>query len=76
MNITGKPVSVGVGVGFIGFALICAILILPGAKGSQAPLLYIFIFGGLFVIVPALLGIAVVYEHLHNRSRGRTTGRN
>jgi hypothetical protein len=75
MKVTGKPVAAGVGVSFICLALIGAILILLGAKESQSPLLYICIFGGLFVAIPAVLGIAVVHEHLHSRNRGQTTGR-
>jgi hypothetical protein len=73
MRVTGKPIRPSVGVFFIGFALISAILILPGAKGSEAPLLYVCIFGGLFVGIPAVLGIAIVYEHLHNRNRSGIT---
>jgi hypothetical protein len=62
-----------VGGGYIVLALMSAILILPWAKGSEAPLLDVCIFGGLFVSIPAVLGIAIVYEHLHNRTRSGIT---
>lgn len=74
MKVTGDPIAVGVGVVSIGIALISAILILPGSKGSESPLLYVCVFGGLFVGISAVLGIAVVYEHLYNRNRSRVTG--
>jgi hypothetical protein len=63
MKVTGKPIPTSVGLFFIGFALLAAALILPGAKGAQSPILYICIFGGLFVGIPAALGIAVVIEN-------------
>jgi hypothetical protein len=52
---------------FIAFALIAAVLLLPGAKGSQAPLRYVCILGGLFVGIPAALGIGVVVANLRKR---------
>jgi hypothetical protein len=52
-----------VGLFFIGFALLAAALILPGARGAHSPILYVCIFGGLFVGIPAALGIAVVIEN-------------
>ena len=64
MRVTGKPVPTSVGVFFIAFALVAAVLVLPGAKGSQSPILYVCIFGGLFVGIPAALGIGVVLENL------------
>ena len=67
MRITGKPVPTSVGGFFIAFAIIAALLVFPGAKGSQSPLLYICIFGGLFVGIPAALGIGVVLENLRKR---------
>jgi hypothetical protein len=72
MKITGKPVATSVGVWFIGFALICAALVVPGAKESQSPFLFVCIVGGLFVGIPAALGIGVVLENLRNRNRVRT----
>jgi hypothetical protein len=44
------------------------VLILPGATGSQSPVLYRCIFGGLFVGIPAVLGIGVVLENLRKRN--------
>ena len=67
MRITGKPVPTSVGGFFIAFALIAAVLVLPGAKGSQSPLLYVCVFGGLFVVIPAALGIGVALENLRKR---------
>lgn len=71
MQVTGKPVATSVGVFFIAFAVLAAVLLLPGAKESRSPLLYMCILGGLFVGVPAILGIAVVHENLHKKSRSQ-----
>lgn len=68
MKVTGKPVPTSVGIFFIGFALLAGALILPGAKGAQSPILYVCIFGGLFVVVPAALGIGVVLENRRKRT--------
>src|SRR5580698_6187648 len=57
MKVTEKPVRTSVGLFFIGLALVAAISILPGARGSQSPFLYVCILGGLFVGIPAALGI-------------------
>jgi hypothetical protein len=67
MRVTGKPVRTSVGFCFIALALIAAVLVLPGAKESQSPLLYVCIFGGLFVGIPAALGIGVVLENRRKR---------
>ena len=75
MKVTGKPIRPSVGVCFIGFAVINAILILRGMKGAASPIFYICVFGGLFVGIPAVLGIATVYEHLHERNSNRLTRR-
>ena len=72
MRVTGKPVSTSVGLFFIAFALIAAVLVLPGARSSQSPLLYVCIFGGLFVGVPAALGIGVVLENLRKRDPSKS----
>ncbi len=72
MKVTGKPVATSVGVFFIALALIMAALVLPSAKGSHAPFLYVCIFGGLFVGIPAALGIGIVFENLRNHNRVRT----
>jgi len=66
MKVTGKPVPTSVGIFFIGFALLAAAFIFPGAKGAQSPIL-ISIFGGLFVGIPAALGIGVVVENRRKR---------
>lgn len=75
MQVTGKPVTTTVGVSFIGFAVLGAFLLIPGAKQSQSPLLYVGVLGGLFVGVPAILGIAVVRENLHKKKSGHATRR-
>ena len=67
MKVTGKPVRTSVGLFFIAFAVIAAIFVLPGAKGARSPFLYICIAGGLFVGIPAALGIAVVLENRGKR---------
>ena len=66
MRVTGKPVRTSVGLCFIALALIAAGLVLPGAKESQEPLPYVCIFGGLFIGIPAALGIGIV---LNNRRK-------
>lgn len=75
MQVAGKPVATSVGVFFIAFAVLGAVVLMPGVKESQSPLLYVCILGGLFVGVPAILGIAVVHENLHKKSRGQATRR-
>ncbi len=67
MRVTGKPVRRSVGLCFIALALIAAVLVLQGAKESHASLLYVCIFGGLFVGIPAVLGIGVVLENRRKR---------
>ncbi len=57
------------------FAVLGAVLLMPGAKESQSPLLYVCILRGLFVGVPAILGIAVVHENLRKKSRGHAARR-
>jgi len=71
MKVVGKPIAMSVGLFFIGFALIAAAPVFSGAKGSQSPLLYICVFGGLFVLIPAALGIGLVLENLRNSNRVR-----
>jgi hypothetical protein len=68
MKVTGKPVPTGVGVFFIGFALLAAVAVLSGAKEAQSPFLFVCILGGLFVGIPAALGIAVVLENRRKRN--------
>ena len=45
---------------FISFAILMGLVILPGAKDSASPVLYVFIFGGLFVGVFATLGVGLL----------------
>jgi hypothetical protein len=72
MKVTGgKPFPLSLGGCFIALAVIGAVFILPGAKESHAPLLYVCIFGGLGVGIPAILGIAIVRENLRNRNHVR-----
>ena len=68
VKVSGKPVATSVGVFFIAFAVVLAAVLLPGAKDSRSPFLYVCILGGLFVGIPAILGIAVVRENLRNKS--------
>jgi hypothetical protein len=65
--------QLGVGVFFVAFAIIGAILLLPGATQSSSAVLYILIFGGLFVGVPATLGLRVILVQLklHKNRYGR-----
>jgi hypothetical protein len=72
MKVGGKPVATSVGVWFIGFALLGAVLLLPGASKSESPLLFVSIVGGLFVVIPAALGIGIVLENRSNRKHVRT----
>jgi hypothetical protein len=71
MKVASKPFPMSVGVCFILFALLSAVCLMPGAKDSRSPILYVCIFGGLFVGIPAVLGIAVVLENLRTRPSGR-----
>lgn len=59
--------QLGVGVFFVAFAITGAILLLPGATKSSSAALYILIFGGLFVGVPATLGLGVILAQLKLR---------
>jgi predicted membrane-bound mannosyltransferase len=68
MKVTGKAVPTSVGIFFIGFALLAAAFIFPGTKEAQSPILYVCIFGGLFVGIPAALGIGVVVENRRKRT--------
>ena len=68
MKVTGKHVPTSVGVFFIVFALIAAVIVSAGAKESQSPLLYVCIFGGLFVAIPVCVGVGVILENLRTRN--------
>jgi hypothetical protein len=49
---------------FIAFAVLTACLLLPDASQSRSPILYILVIGGLFVGVPAAVGIGAVLGRL------------
>jgi hypothetical protein len=68
MKVTGKPIPTDVGIFFVAFAFVAAAAVLSGAKDAQSPLLFICIFGGLFVGIPAVLGIGVVLENRRKRN--------
>jgi hypothetical protein len=68
VKLGGKPVATGVGVFFIAFGVLCAVLLIQGARESHSPFLYVCIFGSLFLGVPAILGIAVVHENLRKKN--------
>jgi hypothetical protein len=68
MKVNGKPIPTSVGVFFIVFAVVLGVLLVPGAKESRSPFLYLCILGGLFVGVPIILGISVVRENLQSRN--------
>jgi hypothetical protein len=70
------PGRISVGVFFIVLAIVNAVCILPGAGKSQAPVLYVCLFGGLFVGVFGVLGIGIIIDQLQRRkehSSGRRT---
>jgi hypothetical protein len=56
-----------VGVCFVAFAITSAVLLLPGATKSSSAVLYILIFCGIFVEVPATLGLGVILAQLKLR---------
>ena len=64
---SGKPTRTSVGLGFIAIALLAAVGFLPDAKKAPEPILYVCVVGGLFVVVPAVLGIGVVLENRRKR---------
>ena len=64
MKIEWKSSRVQVGVLGILFSIVCAVLVLPGAKHAQSPVLYLLIFGGLFVGVPLAMAIGCLTGHL------------
>jgi hypothetical protein len=67
MKVTGKPVPTRVGVSFIALALVIGAVALPDAKEAQSPILYVCVLGGLFVGIPAALGIGIVFENCRKR---------
>jgi hypothetical protein len=55
------------GVFFVALAITSAIFLLPGATKSSSAILYILIFGGLFVGVPATFGFGIILAQLKLR---------
>jgi hypothetical protein len=51
-------------------AALCALFVIMTARHSKSPLLFVVIFGGLFVLVPVLVGFGVLTGRL--RVRGET----
>jgi hypothetical protein len=45
-------------------SIACALIVLPGAKHAQSPVLYIVLFGGLFVGVPLAISIGCLTGYL------------
>ncbi len=66
------PDKLSLGVFFVGFAALTAVFVLPGAKESASAVLYILIFGGLYVGVPAALGIGIIIQQLQFGKSQRT----
>jgi hypothetical protein len=55
------------GIFFAAFAILMGFLLLPGAKEARSPFLYVIIFGGIFVAMPAVIGIALISGRLGRR---------
>jgi hypothetical protein len=57
---------------FFSFGLdaLTAIFVLPGARESASAVLYVLVLGGLFVGVPASLGIGIIIEQMHFERTG------
>jgi hypothetical protein len=64
MRVDLKSRRVQVGISGIVFAIVCAALVLPGAKNAQSPVLYVVLFGGLFVGLPLAMAIGCLTGHL------------
>ena len=67
-----RPVKLQVGVFSLGYALLAAILALPGAQDAASPVLYVLIIGGIFVCVPATVGVGLVSSYLRDRKKGHS----
>lgn len=63
MNLLAPKARLQVGIFFIGYAAINAALVVARAKHAQSPALFICLIGGLFSIVPAVLGISLIVSH-------------
>lgn len=59
-----KSSRMPVGILGIVFSAVCAVVVLTGAKNAQYPLLYLLIFGGLFVGLPLAMAIGCLAGHL------------
>jgi hypothetical protein len=55
------------GVFFLAFAILCAIVLLPLASKPASTILFILILGGLFAGVPATPGLGVILAQLKLR---------
>lgn len=55
------------GIFFVAFAVLMGIVFLPGAKEAHSPILYVLIIGGIFVAIPALVGVAIILGRLGRR---------
>jgi hypothetical protein len=60
MSLELPRAGLGVGLFFVAFSIITATLILTSAKGAQSPGLFVFLFGGIFSIVPAVMGVGII----------------
>jgi len=72
MKVTGgKPFRMDLGIWFLAIAALCAVFVLPGARNARSPILFLFIFGGLSVGIPATLGVAIIRENIRSRHRNK-----
>ena len=55
------------GVFFIAYAFVTAIVFMPDARKAHSPILYIVVIGGIFVGIPAAIGIGIVSGYLRRR---------
>jgi hypothetical protein len=61
-----RPLNPQVGLCFVAYALIVAAVLLPEARRAASPVLYVCIIGGIFVGVPAALGVGIVATYLRS----------
>ena len=66
-----EPEKLSLGVFFVGLAALTAIFVLPGARESASAVLYVLVLGGLFVGVPATLGIGIIIQQVQLRKNRR-----
>jgi len=64
MNIDLKSSRVREGLFGIVFSVLCGVIILPGTRDAQSPILYVVIFGGLFVVIPLVMAIGCLTGRL------------